>query len=56
MTSYKRARVYDDLKNIRSGRRLPITHATVGLITAQQQEIQERIPGSNPDVAGSAAL
>lgn len=56
MISYKRARVYDDLKNNWSGRRIPITHATVDLITVQQQEIQERLPGSNPDVAGSAVL
>ncbi len=40
--------VYDDLKNNRPGRRLPITQATAELITAQQQAIRERFPDSNP--------
>jgi len=40
--------VYDDLKNNRPGRRLPITQATAELITAQQQAIRERFPDRNP--------
>jgi len=40
--------VYDDLKNNRPGRRLPITHATAELITAQQQVTRTRFPDGNP--------
>lgn len=36
--------VYDDHKNNRPGRRLPITTATAELITAQQQATQQRFP------------
>lgn len=40
--------VYDDHKNNRPGRRLPITTATAELITAQQQATQERFPSRVP--------
>lgn len=40
--------VYDDVKNNRPGRRLPITQATAELITGQQQTIRERFPDSDP--------
>ena len=38
--------VYDDHKNNRPGRRLPITTATAELIIAQQQATRERFPDS----------
>ncbi|MGV9869210.1 tyrosine-type recombinase/integrase [Rhodococcus koreensis] len=40
--------VYDDLKNNRPGRRLPITHTTAELISAQQHATREQFPDSNP--------
>ncbi|MFD6062473.1 hypothetical protein [Rhodococcus wratislaviensis] len=40
--------VYDDLKNNRPGRRLPITHTTAELIRAQQHATREQFPDSNP--------
>jgi integrase len=40
--------VYDDLKNNRPGRRLPITKATAELISAQQRYTQHRFPDIKP--------
>ena len=40
--------VYDDLKNNRPGRRLPITQATAELVTVQQHATRERFPDVNP--------
>jgi len=36
--------VYDDIKNNRAGRRLPITQGTATLIADQQQSTRERYP------------
>src|SRR5450759_4361619 len=40
--------VYDDLKNNRPGRRLPITQATAELVTVQQHATREPFPAVNP--------
>jgi integrase len=40
--------VYDDLKNNRPGRRLPITKVTAELISAQQRDTQNRFPDIKP--------
>lgn len=40
--------VYDNHKNNRLGRRLPITGATADLIISQQQRIRQRFPGTPP--------
>ena len=38
--------VYDNHKNARDGRRLPITQATAELITTQQRRVRERFPAT----------
>ncbi|MDQ0784664.1 hypothetical protein [Streptomyces sp. B3I8] len=38
--------VYDNSKNYRLGRRLPIAQATAAVITAQQERVRERFPGT----------
>ena len=40
--------VYDNGKAARAGRRLPISQATAGVITAQQQRVRERFPHCRP--------
>ncbi len=45
--------VYDNHKNARDGRRLPITRATAELISTQQQRVRERFPATP---AGRLAL
>jgi len=36
--------VYDNHKNARLGRRLPITHATAELVTGQKDRVRARFP------------
>ena len=38
--------VYDNHKRQRPGRRLPVSHATARVITAQQQHVRERFPAT----------
>jgi len=38
--------VYDNHKRQRQGRRLPVSQATANLITAQQQRVRDRFPGT----------
>jgi integrase len=40
--------VYDNHKAARAGRRLPISQATVAVITVQQQRVRERFPHGQP--------